>query len=64
VLDSLWEQVPVLIVKDWSDITDDLLTRTIADFKDRHFATEKLTLQYWVLRIYAAADNIRSSSVR
>lgn len=63
-LDGLWEQLPVLIVKDWSDITDDLLTRTIADFKDRHFATEKLTLQYWVRRIYAAADNIRSSSVR
>lgn len=46
-LDPLFEGLPVLLVKQWSDVTQDLLDATLADFKTRTFAYEKLTLDYW-----------------
>jgi len=54
-LDSLLEDLPVLIIKDWTDITDKLLTKTLEDFKIKHekgkFNYDKLTLKYWIDKI-------------
>ena len=54
-LDSLYEDLPVLIVQDWSDITEKLLNKVIADFKIKHekggFKYNKLTLKYWMDKI-------------
>lgn len=47
VLDPLYEDLPVLIVDEWSDITQDLLDNTIARFKTMEFNYDKITLQYW-----------------
>jgi len=55
VLDGLYEDLPVLIVKEWSDVTKELLENTIEAFKTKHKANEfnydKLTLKYWVDKI-------------
>jgi len=48
---ELFEGLPVLIVNDWGDITEDLLVNTIESFKERQFDYTKLTLGYWVKRI-------------
>lgn len=45
---KMFEDLPVLIVNEWSEITRELLDKTIEDFKTREFKYEKLTLQYWV----------------
>jgi len=45
---KMFEDLPVLIVNEWSEITRELLDKTIDDFKSREFKYEKLTLQYWV----------------
>ena len=54
-LDGLYKDLPVLIVKQWSDITKELLDNTIELFKEKHKANEfnydKLTLKYWVDKI-------------
>jgi hypothetical protein len=54
-LDSLLEDLPVLIIKDWSDINDLLLKNVIIDFKTKHekgkFNYDKLTLKYWIDKI-------------
>jgi hypothetical protein len=50
-LDSLYDELPVLIVNDWDDITQDLLFKTIEEFKKRKFNYEKITLKYWVDKI-------------
>lgn len=50
-LDSLYESLPVLIVDDWSDITETLLIKTIENFKNIQFNYDKLTLNYWVNKI-------------
>jgi len=49
---TLFEDLPVLIVNDWSDITEELLENTIEDFKNRTFNKQKLTLGYWKNNIY------------
>jgi hypothetical protein len=51
VLDSLYKDLPVLIVNDWSEITQELLNETIEKFKNTEFNLEKITLKYWVDKI-------------
>lgn len=48
---SLFEDLPVLIVNSWSEVTEDLLNITIINFKSKSFNYEKLTLEYWKNKI-------------
>jgi len=45
---KLFEDLPVLIVNDWNEITEDLLKSTIENFKFKKFNYDKLKLSYWV----------------
>jgi len=47
-LDPLFENLPVLLVKKWSDVTQELLDATIESFKTKTFQYEKLQLEYWL----------------
>jgi hypothetical protein len=47
-IDSLYIDLPVLIVNQWKDVTQKLLMDTIQDFKNRIFNYDKLTLKYWI----------------
>jgi hypothetical protein len=49
-IDKLYEDLPVLIVKEWSDVTLELLLSTLTTFKDKLFNLDKITLQYWKLK--------------
>jgi len=51
-MDSLFEDLPVLIIKEWSELTQELLDSTIKTFKGRTFAYEKLRLDYWKALLY------------
>ena len=53
-LDSLYKDLPVLIVNDWCDINEDLLKDTIINFKEMKFDYNKLTLTYWNNKIKAS----------
>lgn len=50
-IDSLYDNLPVLIIKDWSEITQERLIATVEDFKCRTFQYEKLTLAYWITKM-------------
>jgi hypothetical protein len=50
-LDSIYKDLPVLIINDWSDITQDLLQITIKKFENKTFLYDKLTLKYWMNKI-------------
>ena len=52
-IDELYQDLPVLIVDQWEDITEDLLKTTIESFQERKetFKYEKLTLRYWMTKI-------------
>ena len=47
-IDILYDDLPVLIVNEWSDITLELLHNTVAQFKLRKFNYDTLSLKYWV----------------
>lgn len=55
-IDSVFDDLPVLIVQDWSDVTKELLDFTIKSYSNQNFNYNKLTLQYWM-------DLIRSKKV-
>jgi hypothetical protein len=44
---TLFADLPVLNVDEWSDVTPELLQSTLREFKQRNFNYEKLTLKYW-----------------
>jgi hypothetical protein len=50
-LDSLFNRLPVLIIKSWDDITEDKLIKTFKDFSLKrrfgYFYFEKLQFSYW-----------------
>jgi hypothetical protein len=46
-LDPLYDELPVLIVSDWNDITETLLSETLVAFNSKTFNYEKLTMSYW-----------------
>jgi hypothetical protein len=50
-LKDIFEDLPVLRVEKWSDVTAELLQKTIEDFSTRQFKYEKLTLAYWIKKI-------------
>ena len=51
MLDSLFENLPILIVQAWSNLTEHLLNNTIEEFKTKSFNYDKLTLKYWIDKI-------------
>jgi hypothetical protein len=48
---KMFEDLPVLIVNEWSEITEDLLKNTILNFTSKTFNYNKLTLEYWIKQI-------------
>jgi hypothetical protein len=50
-ISDLFEELPVLIVDDWKDVTIDLLRSTIDKYRRTEFNYDKLTLKYWMEKI-------------
>ena len=46
-IDPIFDDLPVLIVDSWEDLTEDLLHQTVAEFRNMTFNYEKLTLNYY-----------------
>ena len=57
-LDPLFEDLPVLIIKSWTDITQELLNNTVQEYKTKQFNLEKLKLNYWIKIIKKYGLNI------
>jgi hypothetical protein len=51
-LNPLFEQLPVLIVNEWSEVTEELLERTVESFRNQNFDYQRLTLRYWMEKIH------------
>ena len=50
-LDDMFDGLPVLIVKAWSDVSRELLDKTLAEYGMKEWCLDKLQLKYWVDRI-------------
>jgi hypothetical protein len=62
-MNPLFDDLPVLLIEKWSDITQELLDSTIEKFKNRSFNYDKLLLKYWVDRInsYKKTENFTTN---
>ena len=52
-LERLYDDLPVLIVDKWSDVSEALLKKTVNEFSNKAFNYDKLTLKYWMNMIYS-----------
>ena len=50
-LDPLFEDLPVLIIEDWSEISETFLEKQYEQIKQKTFNREKLFIQYWIDQI-------------
>ena len=50
-LDPLFEDLPVLIVNDWSELMQDFLTTQYEQMSKKLYNTEKIYAQYWIDKI-------------
>jgi len=50
-INYLFDDLPVLIVNEWKDVTKDLLEKTVSDFSTKNFDYSKITLKYWMDKI-------------
>lgn len=55
-IDYLYDELPVLIVKDWADVTKELLESKIKEFENKQFNYDRLLLKYWM-------DKIKSTNI-
>ena len=46
-IDHVFDHLPVLIVKEWSDVNKELLVQTLDSFANRTWEMDRLTLKYW-----------------
>jgi hypothetical protein len=53
---NLYSDLPVLNVSDWSEITEELLEKTIQEFKCKTFNYEKLTFGYWKKIVFSVCQ--------
>jgi hypothetical protein len=47
-LDSLFEDLPVWIVREWSDVTEENMRGIVEAYKNTQFNYDKLQLTYWM----------------
>lgn len=47
-LDVLYKDLPVILVNDWSEVTQEFLQKKYNEFAHKEFKYEKLTMSYWL----------------
>jgi hypothetical protein len=55
-LDSLYENLPVIIVSDWSEITPALLEKKYKEIRSKSYDLESLNLDFWLKMIQEKAE--------
>lgn len=50
-LDIIYEDLPILIVDEWTDINETLLKNTVDEFSKKDFNYKKLKMDYWINQI-------------
>ena len=60
-LDPLFQNLPVLIVKEWSEVTPELLERKYQEFHSRSWPRDPLYAPYWFKKIAALRTRLQNS---
>jgi hypothetical protein len=57
ILDDLYADLPILIINDWNEITEEFLNAKYKEFEKKTFNYEKMYADYWIKKIYQVRDN-------
>jgi hypothetical protein len=63
-MDKLFEDLPVLLVNKWSDVTRELLDDYLAKYKNKIYNYNKLTLKYWDRKINTMMDKFDEKEIQ
>ncbi len=55
-LDSLYADLPILIIDRWDTITEEYLERKYAEITQKKWSIDKLFIEYWSLKIFKLRD--------
>lgn len=58
-LNPLYEELPILIINNWTDLTPKLLEDKYQEFKSRNWNFDKLYFKYWFGEVQKTQDKIR-----
>ena len=56
-LDALYADLPVLLINDWHEITEEFLEKAYKKMTKKKYAIEKLFMQYWIQEIMSVREN-------
>ena len=57
-LNDLYKDLPVIIVEDWNEVTEDFLEKKYLEIKELPYNGEKLFLKYWIEHINLYRDSL------
>lgn len=57
--DALFQDLPVIIVGDWTEVTEEFLQRKEQEMQGRSYALDRLTIDYWLAEIQKARKSRR-----
>jgi hypothetical protein len=58
-LDPLYVDLPIVIIRDWSEATEELLNQKLQEFKSRSWKFEKLYAPYWFEKVREIQKRLR-----
>ena len=57
-IDNLYDDLPVVIVNEWNEVNEQFLQKIILSFSEKKFNLNKLTMNYWIEKIYDIIKNL------
>lgn len=63
-LNSLYENLPVVIIKNWSEVTKEFLDNKLEEFQKKEFDWQKIFAPYWFEKIRNVQNKIRAFQVQ
>lgn len=60
-LNPLYEDLPVVIVSSWDEVTEEFLQAKEAEFREKTFCQEKLYAPYWYAKIFQLQQDLRNN---
>ncbi len=57
-IDHIYDDLPVIIVNDWNEVTEEFLHKKYEEFKQRTFNLEKMYMPYWIEKIEKVKEKI------
>ena len=55
-LDKLYEELPILVIDDWTEITEEFLNRKYEEITSQQYNIEQLYMNYWKEKILSTRD--------